>query len=64
MVYNKNSKSTRKNPTVFLYAAGRAQIDDTPEPEITHPTDAIVRIKYVGVCGSDVSVNPSAIEQV
>ncbi|KAK5453635.1 hypothetical protein LTS15_006822 [Exophiala xenobiotica] len=31
-----------------------ARIEDTPEPEITDVTDVIVRIKFVGVCGSDV----------
>ena len=48
-----------KNPTVMLYGPGRAQIEDTPEPEITHPTDAIIRIKYIGVCGSDVGITTS-----
>ncbi|KAK4942168.1 hypothetical protein LTR10_018060 [Elasticomyces elasticus] len=38
-----------KNSTVMLYGPGKAQIEDTPEPEITEPTDAIVRIKYIGV---------------
>ncbi|KAK5557198.1 hypothetical protein LTR46_005009 [Exophiala xenobiotica] len=42
------------NPSVFLYGPGDARIEDTPEPEITDVTDAIVRIKFVGVCGSDV----------
>ncbi|KEF57404.1 L-iditol 2-dehydrogenase [Exophiala aquamarina CBS 119918] len=42
------------NPSVFLYGPGNAKIEDRPEPRITDPTDAIVRIKFVGVCGSDV----------
>ncbi|OCT47938.1 putative D-xylulose reductase A [Cladophialophora carrionii] len=42
------------NPSVFLYGPGKARIEDTPEPKITDPTDAIVRVKFVGVCGSDV----------
>jgi len=42
------------NPSVFLYGPGDAKIEDRPEPRITEPTDAIVRIKFVGVCGSDV----------
>lgn len=42
------------NPSVFLYGPGNAKIEDRPEPRITEPTDAIVRIKFVGVCGSDV----------
>ncbi|EXJ83221.1 L-iditol 2-dehydrogenase [Capronia coronata CBS 617.96] len=42
------------NPSVCLYGPGNAKIEDRPEPEITEPTDAIVRIKFVGVCGSDV----------
>ncbi|KIW13909.1 chlorophyll synthesis pathway protein BchC [Exophiala spinifera] len=46
--------ASSRNPAVFLYGPGKARIEDTPEPRITEPTDAIVRIKYVGVCGSDV----------
>ncbi|KIW41646.1 chlorophyll synthesis pathway protein BchC [Exophiala oligosperma] len=46
--------TSSSNPSVFLYGPGEARIEDTPEPTITEPTDAIVRIKYVGVCGSDV----------
>ncbi|EXJ77133.1 L-iditol 2-dehydrogenase [Capronia epimyces CBS 606.96] len=42
------------NPSVFLYGPGSAKIEDRPEPKVTDPTDAIVRIKFVGVCGSDV----------
>ncbi|EHY53612.1 putative D-xylulose reductase A [Exophiala dermatitidis] len=42
------------NPSVVLYGPGNAKIEDRPEPSITDPTDAIVRIKFVGVCGSDV----------
>ncbi|KIX05510.1 uncharacterized protein Z518_06382 [Rhinocladiella mackenziei CBS 650.93] len=42
------------NPSVLLYGPGKAKIEDRPLPEINSPTDAIVRIKFVGVCGSDV----------
>lgn len=46
-----------KNPSVMLYGPGDARIEDRPAPTITEPTDAIIRIKFVGVCGSDVSIN-------
>ncbi|OAP55494.1 hypothetical protein AYL99_10467 [Fonsecaea erecta] len=42
------------NPAVFLFGPGQAKIQDRPEPKITDATDAIIRIKFVGVCGSDV----------
>lgn len=55
------SSSTNMNPSVFLYGPGNAKIEDRPEPTITEPTDAIVRIKFVGVCGSDVCVFPAIL---
>jgi D-xylulose reductase len=46
--------SSIKNPSVFLYGAGKAKIENAPYPTIESPTDVIIRIAYVGVCGSDV----------
>jgi D-xylulose reductase len=46
-----------QNPSVYLHGPGDAQIADAPMPTLQHPSDAnsvIVRIAYVGVCGSDV----------
>ena len=48
-----------QNPSVFLYGPGDARIEDHPVPVLKDEHDVIVRIAYVGVCGSDVSV-PSA----
>lgn len=41
----------------MLYAAGDARFEDHPVPQIEDPFDVILRIGFVGVCGSDVSVN-------
>jgi D-xylulose reductase len=49
------------NPSMFLYEAGAAKINDTPYPEILDPHDVILRIAYVGVCGSDVCLLPSLL---
>ncbi|KAF2202672.1 sorbitol dehydrogenase [Delitschia confertaspora ATCC 74209] len=43
-----------QNPSWFLYGPGSAKLQDVPIPTIKHEHDVIVRIKYVGVCGSDV----------
>ena len=38
--------------TVF-YAPGDVRIENVPDPKIQQPTDAIVRVQYAGICGSD-----------
>jgi L-iditol 2-dehydrogenase len=38
----------------FLTGIRRLQILDTPEPKLTTPSDVLLRIDTVGVCGSDV----------
>lgn len=45
-----------KNPSVLLCRPGDAKIEDRPIPTIEDPNDVIIRIEYVGVCGSDVSL--------
>jgi NADPH:quinone reductase-like Zn-dependent oxidoreductase len=45
-----------QNPSVVLYGAKNAQLEDKPIPELLDPHDVLVRIAYVGVCGSDVSI--------
>ncbi|KAK2803480.1 hypothetical protein FQN50_006991 [Emmonsiellopsis sp. PD_5] len=42
------------NPSWFLYGPGEAKLETLPAPEIKDAHDVIVRIAYVGVCGSDV----------
>ncbi|KAG9231940.1 chaperonin 10-like protein [Amylocarpus encephaloides] len=42
------------NPAVYLYGPGEAKIEESPYPTITDPHEVILRIAYVGVCGSDV----------
>lgn len=44
-----------QNPSCFLYGPGEAKYEDRAVPEIKDPYDVIIRINYVGVCGSDVS---------
>ncbi|CAL5867239.1 uncharacterized protein PFLUO_LOCUS1454 [Penicillium psychrofluorescens] len=43
-----------QNPSCLLYGPGDARFEDRPVPEIEDPHDVIIRIAYVGVCGSDV----------
>ncbi|KAG4443180.1 hypothetical protein IFR05_001322 [Cadophora sp. M221] len=43
-----------KNPSCFLYSPGVAKIEEAPYPTIEDQHDVIIRIAYVGVCGSDV----------
>ena len=39
----------------MLYGPGIARYVTRPEPAIDDPHDVLIRISYVGVCGSDVS---------
>jgi 2-desacetyl-2-hydroxyethyl bacteriochlorophyllide A dehydrogenase len=41
---------------VTFQAPGEVRVDDVPEPQLTEPTDAIVRIEASGVCGSDLHI--------
>ncbi|OHE98592.1 hypothetical protein CORC01_06043 [Colletotrichum orchidophilum] len=43
-----------QNPSWLLYGPGSAKIVDRPAPTLENEHDVIVRIRYVGVCGSDV----------
>jgi len=45
-----------QNPSVLLYGPHNAKIEDTPMPELVDSHDVIIRINYVGVCGSDVKL--------
>lgn len=44
------------NPSIVLYGAKTAKIEDKEVPKPTDPHDVLVRIAFVGVCGSDVSL--------
>jgi D-xylulose reductase len=44
-----------QNPSIVLYGAKDAKLEDKEVPNLTDPHDVLVRIAYVGVCGSDVS---------
>jgi NADPH:quinone reductase-like Zn-dependent oxidoreductase len=46
-----------QNPSIVLYGPGNAKLEDKPIPEIVDGHDVIVRIAFVGVCGSDVSLH-------
>ncbi|KAJ5698692.1 hypothetical protein N7462_000697 [Penicillium macrosclerotiorum] len=43
-----------QNPSCLLYGPGDVRLEDRPLPAIEDPYDVIIRIAYVGVCGSDV----------
>ena len=35
---------------------GSIALRDVPSPELTHPTDALVRVSLAGICGTDLHV--------
>jgi len=41
---------------VTFQAPGEVRLDERPEPEITAPGEAIVRVEATGVCGSDLHI--------
>ncbi|KAF2998293.1 hypothetical protein E8E13_007307 [Curvularia kusanoi] len=43
-----------QNPSIVLYGPHTAKQEDRPIPTLTNPHDVLIRIAYVGVCGSDV----------
>ncbi|KAJ5336246.1 hypothetical protein MYU51_009561 [Penicillium brevicompactum] len=47
-------ESLGENPSCLLYGGGDARYENRPMPVIEDPLDVIIRIAYVGVCGSDV----------
>jgi 2-desacetyl-2-hydroxyethyl bacteriochlorophyllide A dehydrogenase len=50
---------------VTFQAPGEVRVDEVPEPELTAPDEAIVRVEASGVCGSDLHIYHGrvAIEQ-
>jgi hypothetical protein len=48
------STASMQNPSCLLYGPGDARFENIPLPTIEDPYDVIIRIAYVGVCGSDV----------
>jgi threonine dehydrogenase-like Zn-dependent dehydrogenase len=44
------------NLSCLLYGPHDARFEDRQVPVISDPYDVIIRIAYVGVCGSDVSL--------
>jgi 2-desacetyl-2-hydroxyethyl bacteriochlorophyllide A dehydrogenase len=41
---------------VTFQAPGEVRVDEKPEPELTAPNEAIVRVEASGVCGSDLHI--------
>lgn len=41
---------------VTFQGPNEVRVEDVPEPELSHPGDAIVRIDATGVCGSDLHI--------
>ncbi|GKZ21809.1 hypothetical protein AbraIFM66951_008727 [Aspergillus brasiliensis] len=46
--------SQMRNPGYFLHGPRVAKIEDQPIPELLDPHDVLIRIRFIGVCGSDV----------
>ena len=57
----KQFSNASKNLSCLLYGAGDVKFEDQPMPVIDDPNDVIIRVEYVGVCGSDVSQTPRAV---
>jgi D-xylulose reductase len=61
------SATNFQNPSWFLSGPHTASIrdhrlaEDEGIPTLTDPYDVLVRISYVGVCGSDVHLPPSRV---
>ena len=36
-----------------MYGAGEVQVEDVPDAHRIEPTDALVRVAYAAICGSD-----------
>lgn len=49
------SYTTMENPSWYLYGPGSAKLQDHGMPSLKNHHDVLIRIRYVGVCGSDVS---------
>jgi D-xylulose reductase len=47
-----------ENPSCLLYGPGDVRFENRPMPVIEDVNDVIIRIAYVGVCGSDVCIVP------
>ncbi|KAL3440249.1 GroES-like protein [Aspergillus insuetus] len=50
----RTQKMTETNLSCLLYGPGKVRFENRPVPEIEDPHDVLIRISYVGVCGSDV----------
>src|SRR3954465_2157724 len=37
----------------LMYGAGDVRVEEVPDPTISDPTDALIRVTYACVCGSD-----------
>ena len=46
--------SVVQNPSLFLSGPGNAHVGESPYPILKNNHDVIIRIAFVGVCGSDV----------
>ena len=48
---------TQTNLSCLLYGPGKARLKNRPTPTIDDPHDVLIRIAFVGVCGSDVRLS-------
>ena len=47
---------------VTFQAAGEVRVDEVPEPELSGPSEAIVRVEASGICGSDLHIFHGRVE--
>src|SRR4051794_10151397 len=57
------SGNGRDMRAALMYAAGDVRVEDVPDPAITEPTDAVVRITRACICGSDLWPYASLVQQ-
>lgn len=44
-----------QNPSFVLESVQKVKFEDRPIPKLQDPHDVLVRVKFTGICGSDVS---------
>ncbi|WEW61454.1 hypothetical protein PRK78_006944 [Emydomyces testavorans] len=52
----KSSKSNYKMKALVYTGPGKVALEDRPKPQLSAPTDAIVKLKYGTICGTDLHI--------
>ena len=49
---------------LVYHGAGKKDWESTPDPEIVDPTDAIIRVEAVTICGTDLHILKGDVPEV